>query len=142
MEQYNIGRDAGLKQFCTYKTGYRQGSRGYSNTNFCQGALQGLYTDGFTNGRVVYDIGKEINSMDQHLKSKEAELAELNEQIQLVESHLISKEDSRAERKLHLNEYNQLQGDKEALNHEIYDIELAIARKQDERSALISEYSR
>ncbi len=142
LEQYTIGRAVGLKQFCTYKNGYRQGSNGFTNSNVCQGALQGPYAYGFSKGRVIYDIGKEIDSMVRQLRSKESELAALDEQIRLVESHLISKEDSRAERILHLNEYNQLQADRDALEHYLRDLEISIARKQDERNALIAEYNR
>ncbi|MCH7498790.1 MAG: DUF2799 domain-containing protein [Nitrospinae bacterium] len=142
LEQYNIGREAGLKQFCTYKNGYRQGSRGSSSSDVCQGALQGPYSDGFNRGRVIYDMGKEIDQMVKHLESKKAELAGINIEIQRVESHLISKAGSRADRKHHLDEYNHLQADREALEHYLHDLELDIARKQDERNALNAEYSR
>lgn len=141
LEQYSIGREAGLKQFCTYSNGYRHGSNGNSNSNVCQGALQGPYSSGFDRGRHVYDIGKEVDQMVSHLKSKEAELAGIDEKIRLVESHLVSKAGSRDDRIHHLDEYNHLQDERKALEHYLNDLELDIARKQNERNALIAEYS-
>jgi len=142
LEQYNIGREAGLKQYCTYKNGYRLGSRGFSNSDVCQGELKGPHSTGFNRGREIYDMGKEIGHMVKHLESKEAELAGINIEIQRVESHLISKAGSRADRIHHLDEYNHFKADQEALEHYLHDLELDIARKQDERNALNAEYSR
>lgn len=142
LEQYNIGREAGLKQYCTYKNGYRLGSRGFSNSDVCQGELKGPHSTGFNRGREIYDMGKEIGHMVKHLESKKAELAGINIEIQRVESHLISKAGSRADRIHHLDEYNHFKADQEALEHYLHDLELDIARKQDERNALNAEYSR
>ena len=142
LEQYNIGREAGLNQYCTYKNGYRLGSRGFSNSDVCQGELKGPHSTGFNRGREIYDMGKEIGHMVKHLESKKAELAGINIEIQRVESHLISKAGSRADRIHHLDEYNHFKADQEALEHYLHDLELDIARKQDERNALNAEYSR
>ncbi len=142
LEQYKIGREAGLKQYCTYKNGYRHGRSGYSYSEVCQRELRGPYSGGFDRGRVIYDMDKEIGHMVKHLESKKAELAGINIEIQRVESHLISKAGSRADRKHHLDEYNHFKADQEALEIYLHDFELGLARKQDERNTLNAEYSR
>lgn len=142
LEQYQIGREAGLKQFCTYGNGYSQASRGFADTGVCQGALQASYSEGFNNGRVIYDMGKEIDSGARHIRSKHSELAALDEDIRRIESRLISHAGSRSSRKNLLDDYTHLQADREALANYIHDQEIGLIRKEEERDALISQYNR
>lgn len=142
LDQYNAGRAEGLKQFCTYKNGYRHGSNGNSNSDVCQGALQGPYADGFNKGSEIYGMGKEINQMASHLRSKEAELAGLDEDIRLAESKLISRAGSKAARISQLDHYNHLKADRDALVNYLHNLNADIASKQQKRDALNAQYSR
>jgi len=142
LEQYSTGREAGLKQYCTYNNGYRAGRSGYSFSEVCQGELRGPYAGGFDRGVEIYDMDNEIGQMVKHREAKEAELAGVNEKIRVVESHLISKGDSRADRIRHLDEYDHFKADQKALEAYLYELESNLARKQDERNALNAQYSR
>ena len=142
LEQYNVGRDEGLKQFCTYKNGYRHGSKGNSNPDVCQGALQGPYADGFNKGSEVYGMGREIDQMVSQLRSKESELAALDEDIRLAETKLISRAGSKAARISQLDHYNHLKSDRDALVGYLSSLDRDIAMKRQQRDSLNAQYSR
>ena len=142
LEQYNIGRNEGLKQFCTYQNGYRHGSNGNSNTDVCQGGLQGAYVDGYNKGSEVYGMTKEINQMTSQLRSKESELAGLDEDIRVAESKLISRAGSQAARISQLDHYNHLKADRDSLANYLYNLDQDIAKKRQQRDALDAQYSR
>lgn len=141
LEQYNIGREEGLTQYCTYKKGHRHGRSGFSYSDACQADQHALYQDGYSKGRELYDREKEIDHLLKDLHVKRAQLAELQGQIQHVEYKLTLKAKSLRHRKKQVHRYNHLQADYEALDHDIHDLELFVARKQDEYQALKSQYS-
>lgn len=143
LAQYNIGREAGLRQYCTYKKGHWSGSRGYSYSNVCQGQQYGAYQEGYSRGRELYGLldglEKEIDHATKDLLAKKAVLAELDKKIHQVEYKLTLQAKSLRQRKKQLHRYNHLQADYEALDHDIHDLELYLAGKQDEYNSLKSQ---
>jgi len=141
LEQYNIGREAGLKQYCTYQSGYRHGSYGYSYFTVCQGEQHGLYQEGYNRGHELYDLKKEIDHLLKDLHVKEVHLTEVKKKIQRIESKLITSAGSMTARKNQLEKYNRLKYELEALEFDLHDFELFIARRQDDLRALKSRQS-
>lgn len=139
LAQYNLGRDAGLRQYCTHRKGFSQGRSGYSYNNVCQAELEDSYLVGYNMGRELYDMNAEIHHLHRDIESRKVELAELHKEIEWVESKLISKGGSRHKRKALLDQYNQLQADQAILETDLHDLELIAARKQQDYNALISK---
>lgn len=145
LEQYNIGREAGLRQYCTHRNGFLRGRSGYSYNGVCQGEQYGAYQEGYNRGHelhgLLYGLEKEIDHRHKDLHVKRAQLVELEGQIQKLEYKLTLKAKSLRQRRKQLDWYNHLRTDHEALDHEIHDLELYIARKQDEYKSLKSQQS-
>ena len=57
-EQYMQGRRAGLKIFCTYKSGYQFGRAGHSYYNTCSKKNEGKFFQGYTLGKKEYNVEK------------------------------------------------------------------------------------
>ncbi|MEE9499125.1 MAG: DUF2799 domain-containing protein [Nitrospinaceae bacterium] len=141
LAQYNIGRETGLKQYCTYRKGFSRGRSGYSYNDVCQAELQGIFLAGYNRGRELYGLDAEIHHLVSDIKSKKIHLAEVDKEIQWVESKLISKKGSRIKRANLLDRFKQLQTEQAILENDIQDLELEAARKQDAYDALISKQS-
>lgn len=141
LAQYNLGREAGLRQYCTYRNGFSKGRKGYSYNDVCQAELQDAYLAGYNRGRDLYGLNAEIDHLLRDIQSKQIELAEVQDEIQWVESKLISKKGSRAKREDLLDRYKHLQADQEILEAELRDLEIIAATKQDEYNALNSRRS-
>jgi hypothetical protein len=138
LEQYKIGRKAGLKQYCTYQNGFSRGRSGYSYNDACQAELQGEFLAGYNMGRELFGLKAEIDHLHRDIQSKQVELGEVHNEMEWVESKLISKKGSRAKRENLLDRYKQLQADQEILENDLHDLELIAARKRDDYDALIS----
>lgn len=141
LAQYNTGRETGLRQYCTYRNGLSRGRSGYSYNDVCQAELEAVYLAGYNRGRELYGLNAEINYLHNDIKSKRIELDEIHNEIDWVESKLISKKGSRAKRENLLDRYKHLQAVHADLENHIQDLELNAARKQDEYDALISNQS-
>jgi hypothetical protein len=143
LERYNIGREAGLRQYCTYGNGFTRGRSGHSFNNVCQEGHYGAYQEGYNRGRelhgVLASLKKEIDYAHRDLHAKSAQLADLEGQIQQLEYKLTLEAKSLRQRQKQLDWYNHLRVDHETLAREIHDIELFVARKQDEYKALKSQ---
>ncbi len=143
LARYNIGREAGLQQYCTYNKGHWFGSFGFSYSNVCQGEQFGAYREGYDRGRelygLVHGLEKEIDHTTKDLLAKRAQLAEIHRKIDRVEHKLTLQAKSLKQRKKQLHRYNHLQADYEALDHDIHDLESYLAGKQDEYKALKSQ---
>jgi len=142
LEAYNAGRAEGLKQFCTYKNGFRHGSRGNAQSEVCQGTLVEQYAGGFKKGSEIYAMDQEINQMVSHQRSKEAELAALDDQIRLAETKLVAKAGSQEARISQLDHYNHLKDDRNALVGYLTSLDGDIAAKRQQRDALFAQYNR
>jgi hypothetical protein len=145
LAQYNIGREAGLRQYCTHRNGFSRGRSGYSYNDACQGEQRGAYREGYDRGRELYgllaSLKKEIDYMHKDLHEKKEQLVDLEKRIQRVESKLVLKEGSIEQRRKQLHRYNHLQADYGALDHDIHDLELYLTGKQDEYKSLKSQQS-
>ena len=77
-KQYAQGRRAGLKEFCTYKSGYQWGLSGSYYLNTCPKNLESKFFQGYTVGKKEYSAEKrhqEKMQMEQNRVSAERERA-------------------------------------------------------------------
>ena len=57
-KQYITGRTAGLKEFCTYKSGYQFGRQGNNYNNTCPKKMENQFFQGYRLGKTEYDTEK------------------------------------------------------------------------------------
>ena len=61
--EYKIGYDQGLPLYCTYDKGFSHGEYGNAVHQECQAISAGVYLDGYAEGRVVYGIRQEYETL-------------------------------------------------------------------------------
>ena len=55
--------ESGLVKYCTYERGYERGENGNSYNQVCSGDLSTNFSQGYDEGRVVYEIHREHKSL-------------------------------------------------------------------------------
>lgn len=68
---FQTGYTAGLKEYCTYKTGYDQGRSGISDKTICPEALQTDFLKGYRKGYAAYEI--ELEDMKRFIEDRARE---------------------------------------------------------------------
>lgn len=77
-EQYQQGRLAGLKSFCTYDRGYSEGKRGSRNQGVCPpGPLADEFAQGYQSGHHVYEVNVQIRNLERQLNDTRNEVAQV-----------------------------------------------------------------
>jgi len=71
--EYRIGYDQGLPLYCSYDKGFDHGEAGNSIKTECREINSGPYLDGFSEGRVVFEIRREYDDLvDRYQNRREA----------------------------------------------------------------------
>ncbi len=130
-EQYNQGRLVGLEQFCTYERGYSEGKRGASNRKVCPaGQLEADFTEGYMAGRYVYDINKQIRSLERELSQVRSEIAGIEAGIEgnyYIEEDGTKRDLTKLERQLLFDKLKHLNSEAAHLENEIGGLRASIA---------------
>jgi Protein of unknown function (DUF2799) len=85
-EAYYRGREAGLGSYCTYETGYKQGSLNRAYRYVCPSNFEPNFLAGYAKGQEIYQYNKKIASLEKHRKSIEKQIKDLEKQM--YSSHL------------------------------------------------------
>ncbi len=79
--QYRIGYDQGLPLYCSYDRGYDHGEGGSSLKTECREINAVPYFDGYDEGRVVYEIRREYDSLIQAYDSTRKALVNVSDRL-------------------------------------------------------------
>jgi len=130
LDQYELGRADGLRQYCIPSKGYEMGSNGHSYNGVCPEDLEPAFVEALEDGRVLYrfeqavsDVESEINDIEHELDDDEGDLRDL-------ERKLVENDGNAASRQKLLDEIKQLTRDAEShrislveLNRDLYHAE-------------------
>jgi hypothetical protein len=96
LEEYQLGRDAGLREYCVPATGFRIGSQGYNYNGVCPPELDGQFVSAFESGRHLYELRAKVASVIDQLNAKHDALenaqARIAEQTALIASNDATRE--------------------------------------------------
>ncbi len=136
LAQYQRGHATGIRQFCTPDNGFRQGRGGLRYADVCPAALRGAFLAGYETGRELYQIKADISQLQQQADRHKQELSTLADNMNNVETLLVSGAISNNDRQSLLNQFKQQQSRQAILEAEIRSLELEAARKQGEFDVL------
>jgi len=140
LDQYRLGHTAGLTQFCTPANGFKQGRSGRSYNDVCPTELEGRFLAGYDSGRELHDLKAEIDRMLREARTADAEKTALEQNLQNVETMLVSGVMSASDRQALLDEFKRMQKRQATLEVYITDLELGAARMQGEYDLLDSSH--
>ena len=85
-EAYFRGREAGLKAYCTYETGFNQGRLNRAYGYVCPPNLEPNFLSGYAKGQEIYRYNKKVALLEKRRKSIENQIKDLEKQM--YSSHL------------------------------------------------------
>ena len=94
--EYQVGRDAGLREYCVPATGFRIGSQGYNYNGVCPPELDDQFVSAFESGRHLYELRAKVASVVNQLNAKHDALedaqAKIADQTALIASNDATRE--------------------------------------------------
>jgi hypothetical protein len=141
LDQYRVGHQAGLTRYCTPDNGFKQGRAGRGYNNVCPAELEGQFLSGYDTGRELHELKSEIDQMLRDATTAKAEKTQLDENLQNVETMLVSGVMSASDRQALLDEFKKMQTRHATLEVYISDLDLDAARMQGEYDVLNSSHS-
>ena len=107
-EAYQTGRRDGLRQYCQPARGYSLGTSGGRYTGVCPSDLEPEFVDAFNTGHKLYNLRSQVNSANNQINAREAELEKTQDRIRQVQADLISSETSTEDRVMLLVDMKEL----------------------------------
>jgi Protein of unknown function (DUF2799) len=125
LNQYQVGRNQGLKEFCKPQVGFQMGSQGYTYEGICPTELAGPFEEAYGTGRELHSLRVRAQNADNELESAQQEINRNEEAIARNTALLVGHSESMEQRAQavvdlkHLSERNEeLSYDMPRLRHE------------------------
>ena len=135
LARYLEGREIGLQKFCEPGNGYRLGRAGTGYAGVCPSRLEGDFLRSYSAGRELYDMQQNINRLGRRIKSRQAELKNVNDDIADKQAELIAAGATASQRALLLKQLLDLQEKAKDIKRDIY---YAGVQRDRERARLAS----
>ena len=131
-DRYQAGRDSGLVEFCQPSKAYRLGVAGGGYNGVCNSELEEDFLIAYRDGRHLYKLQSQVNSVDSALRSKRAKIEDNKQLLTDKELLVIADETTKEDRILLLKEIWELGKMQGELEEEILELEkIRILRVQD-----------
>ncbi len=98
MDEYLVGRDAGLREYCQPAKGFSVGAGGGRYHGVCNGPEEGAFVAAYQSGNQLYVLERAVSSAANRLAYAEKHLAELRHDIDHAELALVSPKTPHVER--------------------------------------------
>ena len=118
MDRYEMGRQAGLQEYCTPRNGFRLGRKGYPLNTQCPAPLADDFQHAWSQGHELYGAELAHRDTQKHIDTLVRQQAELVEQRASVEQVLIHDGITAHRRRHLLREMNELDTEIRAIEYE------------------------
>ncbi|WP_196140531.1 DUF2799 domain-containing protein [Aliikangiella sp. G2MR2-5] len=136
LQQYLVGHNEGLKQYCTYDRGLSLGRSGGGYNGVCPANLSKGFKRGFNKGHREYLVRSKIASTKSELDSLHRKLQQIETDIQKKEAQLIAQGTSVETRRALLVEIRVLREEKEDIERELPVLESELFRLEEQYARL------
>jgi hypothetical protein len=133
-DDYQDGRQAGLREYCKPERGYQEGARGAQYHGVCPAGLEPDFYDAFVEGQILYNLESAVAKTRRQLDSNKARMNSIEKQLAENTSDAIRglPSDQLAELVV---ETKQLAEERITLAQENEQLEQQLAREQEELAA-------
>ena len=81
LNQYQAGRDQGLREFCKPLNGFRTGARGNGYSGVCPAELDSAFMAAYESGRQLHTLRSRVGSTADEIDSMRAELDRIDKDL-------------------------------------------------------------
>jgi len=89
LEQYQAGRDQGLREFCKPANGFRVGSHGGGYNGVCPADLDESFADAYTSGRQLYVLRSRVGSTQDEINAMRSEMEQIERNLVTIGAQLV-----------------------------------------------------
>ncbi len=132
LEQYLAGHKQGLKQYCTYQSGFDLANSGNNFSHICDSTNKSEFLSGYNKGKQYYIVRSEINDIEANINQSHNKLNKLEQQIKNNEAIIIAGKTSANERRLLLDEISLIRSEIEQIVIEVDHLTHALENKTEQ----------
>lgn len=81
LEQYQAGREQGLREFCKPLNGFRSGARGNGYNGVCPAELDAEFMQAYESGRQLHTLRSRVGATANEIASMRAELDQIDKEL-------------------------------------------------------------
>lgn len=89
LSEYQAGREQGLREFCKPVNGFRVGARGAAYNGVCPADTDDAFLDAYQSGRQLYALRSRVNSTANAIRSAQAEIERLDQDLITIGAQII-----------------------------------------------------
>lgn len=89
LSEYQAGREQGLREFCKPVNGFRVGARGAAYSGVCPADTDDAFLDAYQSGRQLYALRSRVNSTANAIRSAQAEIERLDQDLITIGAQII-----------------------------------------------------
>lgn len=123
LDEYQRGREAGLREYCVPANGFRLGAQGGSYSGLCPPDLDGPFASAFESGRHLYVLQSRLQDAVYRLEAKRSELDDVEKQLARKSALAVSSEATKEEREQAVSDVKRLAERAGRLKEEIQQLE-------------------
>jgi hypothetical protein len=141
LRAYQLGREQGLREYCTVDNGYRLGERGAQLPGFCPADLHGDFSSAYRDGFHLYQLRASVADTANEMEAARHELNDVEHQLVELSDLIIAKDTETVARTQALVDVKRLaerQGRLKARIRELQDERLLRQRDLDSYLAAVS----
>jgi len=130
-DDYQAGRQSGLREYCKPERGYQEGARGAQYHGVCPADLESDFYDAFLEGQILYNLESAVAKTARQIESNKARMNSIEKKLAENTSDAIRglSSDKLAELVV---ETKQLAEERITLEQENEQLEQRLAREQEE----------
>ena len=133
-DDYQAGRQDGLREYCKPERGYQEGVRGAQYHGVCPAELEASFYDAFLEGQILYNLRSAVAKTSRQIESNKARMNSIEKQLAENTSDAIRGLSSDELAQL-VVETKQLAEERITLEQENEQLEQRLAREQEELAA-------
>jgi hypothetical protein len=89
LEQYQAGRDQGLREFCKPANGFRVGSHGGGYNGVCPADLDEPFVNAYQTGRQLYVLRTRVGSTQDEIYAMHSELEQIDRNLVTIGAQMV-----------------------------------------------------
>ena len=142
-QDYQSGREAGLREYCQPTRGFREGSRGAKYVGVCPADLEGEFLESYNDGRTLYELEYAVRSAQRQIDHRKSRMDDIESELAKIMASLLVEDIPGEERAELLVETKQLAEERMSLASEVENLQQQLykskAELEEHRAHLITQ---
>ena len=89
LEQYQAGREQGLREFCKPANGFRVGAHGGGYSGVCPADLDQPFVDAYHSGRQLYTLRTRVGSTQDEIYAMRSEMEQIDRNLATIGAQMV-----------------------------------------------------